>query len=341
MIINKMKKQIFVVLATIGAACVQPQTLMAQTIPTQIIHFEEMADSVSVDAVIDGSKGQKTYNFNGLFQLNYGWDTSFGGYFGDGWAVSRKNYNKEETSDFMKHLYCAATGKGFDSSEMYAIGTRNAHIKLNTQDTGWVLFQLNVTNTTFARNSMLLGDAFARKFNAADKDSFVLVIQGYDKGQLSGTKRVLLADFRDADTTKHFILNSWKSVEFEAWNVDSLHFNMESSDNGDWGMNTPAFFAMDNVILSKPLSTQKIKTIPLKLYPNPSNGLVTLELPANEHPQKVSIFSTSGKLIQEMQVQKTSKTALINASDLMPGMYLVDVVSETNVSYQSKLQVFQ
>jgi len=342
-----MKKSIIFSVAMAVAALFQPTTLFAQTIPTQIIHFDEMADSIAPDAVIDGSKGQLKYQSNGgafpsgLFQMNYGWDTSFGGYFGDGWAISRKNYNKVEPSDFSKHLYCASTGKGFESSEIYAIGTRNAYFEMNksNMDSGWVLWEMQLTNSTFARNSMLFGDAFARKFNASDKDSFVLVINGFNNGQLKGTKRLVLADFRDADTTKHFILNTWKSVSFEGWMVDSVHFDMESSDNGDWGMNTPAFFALDNIVLAKPASVNKINTLPLKLYPNPSNGLVTLELPANEHPQNVKIFSISGQLMVNNEFQNTSNSVVLNASDLQSGLYLMEVISQSNQRYSSKLHI--
>jgi len=206
-------------------------------------------------------------------------------------------------------------------------------------DSGWVLWDMQLTNTTFARNSMLFGDAFARKFNAVDKDSFVLIIKGFNNGQLKGTKRVILADFRDPDSTKHFILNTWQWVNFDGWMVDSVHFDMESSDNGDWGMNTPAFFAMDEIVLAKPASVNKFKNLPLSLYPNPSNGLVTLELPANEYPQNVKIFSISGQLILNKDFQNTLKTEVINVSDLQSGMYFIEAISQKNKRYSAKLQI--
>ena len=34
--------------------------------------------------------------------------------------------------------------------------------------------------------------------------------------------------------------------------IDAIIFTMSSSDTGDWGMNTPAYFAMDNFGAAKP-----------------------------------------------------------------------------------------
>ena len=33
--------------------------------------------------------------------------------------------------------------------------------------------------------------------------------------------------------------------------VTSLKFTMEGSDTGEWGLNTPAYFAFDNVVIKK------------------------------------------------------------------------------------------
>ena len=32
-----------------------------------------------------------------------------------------------------------------------------------------------------------------------------------------------------------------------SFEVKKLHFSLSSTDNGDWGMNTPAYFCMDDI----------------------------------------------------------------------------------------------
>ncbi len=334
---KNLKKLVQTSMALFGLNAIGLNQGQAQTLPMKIATFEEFTSTLAHDDVEDGSKGNTKYNFSeGLVIMSTSWDTSFGGYFQNGgWAFSRKNFNTIEPSDFSKHLYAAASGKGYDMSDVYAIGSNSAHIKLNRgMDTGWNLYEFQLNNTTFARNSMLLGDAFAKKFNASDKDSLVLIVTGFYKGELKKNKRVMLADFRDSDPGKHFILSNWERVEFNAI-VDSVRFDMESSDNSSWGMNTPAYFAIDHIVLSGPASLNKFSNLPLKLYPNPSNGLVTFELPANEHPQKIKISSLWGAFVLCEEVNSTQ----LDLNELPSGIYLIEVESQANKHYVSKLQV--
>jgi len=47
------------------------------------------------------------------------------------------------------------------------------------------------------------------------------------------------------------ILNTWQSVDLSSLSAaKTLTFSLTSSDNGAYGMNTPAYFAMDNLTLS-------------------------------------------------------------------------------------------
>jgi hypothetical protein len=54
-----------------------------------------------------------------------------------------------------------------------------------------------------------------------------------------------MADLRDAD--KAYIINDWRYVDLSGLGkVSKLSFELTSTDNGDWGMNTPAYFCFDN-----------------------------------------------------------------------------------------------
>jgi hypothetical protein len=101
-----------------------------------------------------------------------------------------------------------------------------------------------ITNSAYAYTSMMGGDAYAKKFGK--DDWFKLTITGYDaEGNETGTKDYYLADLRDE--AKAYIINDWRYVDLSGLGkVCKLGFALSSTDNGDWGMNTPAYFCFDN-----------------------------------------------------------------------------------------------
>ena len=108
------------------------------------------------------------------------------------------------------------------------------------------------TNTTYAALSMLEGDSFAKKFGGTsgdDPDYFKLIISGIDEfGSYTGSVDFYLADFRFEDNSLDYIVDEWTWVDLSVLgNVIGLEFTLESSDAGAYGMNTPAYFAMDNL----------------------------------------------------------------------------------------------
>lgn len=108
------------------------------------------------------------------------------------------------------------------------------------------------TNTTYAYLSMRDGDAFAKKFGGAtgnDADWFKLIIKGIDNlGSYTGTVDFYLADFRSDDNSQDYIVDTWKWVDLTSLgDVIGLEFSLASTDVGSWGINTPMYFAMDDL----------------------------------------------------------------------------------------------
>ncbi|MEZ4356070.1 MAG: DUF4465 domain-containing protein [Myxococcota bacterium] len=108
------------------------------------------------------------------------------------------------------------------------------------------------TNTTYAAVSMRDGDAFAKRFGGADgtdPDYFRLLIEGVDAAGLStGQVELMLADYRFADDSLDYVLDAWAWVDLTGLgSVASLRFAFESSDIGAFGINTPQYFAIDDL----------------------------------------------------------------------------------------------
>ncbi len=118
---------------------------------------------------------------------------------------------------------------------------------------GAVIQDAYVTNTTYAALSMVTGDSFAKKFGGAngnDPDWFKLNAYGTDAAgiPLSSTVELYLADYRFADNGQDYILGDWTLLDLSPLaGATRLYFNLSSSDAGEWGMNTPSYFALDNV----------------------------------------------------------------------------------------------
>lgn len=112
-----------------------------------------------------------------------------------------------------------------------------------------------VTNTTYAALSMLYGDSFAKKFGGAsgdDPDYLKLSVYGLDEAgnPLAQSVEFYLADFRFADNALDYIVTDWTYLDLSALSsARKLAFNLSSSDVGDYGMNTPAYFAVDDILL--------------------------------------------------------------------------------------------
>ncbi|GEM_PF-367676 len=178
-----------------------------------------------------------------------------------GWAYS--NMANDSTPGYTNQ-YSAITAAGVDTLQS---GGKNYGVSF--VPTNWMTYEtlpvsLNfienskhevkgfyVTNSTYASLSMEQGDAFAKKFGGIDgndPDWFKLSVWGLKNGIETDTVEFFLADYRFDDNTKDYIIKSWQWVELSTLGkIDSLMFTLSSSDVGMWGMNTPAYFCVDNI----------------------------------------------------------------------------------------------
>lgn len=146
--------------------------------------------------------------------------------------------------------YSTFAGAGAMGSSQFALGTSGAAITFSETDlTGTGAL---ITNTTYAALSMLNGDTFAKRFGGAsgnDADFFKLIISGYTGGiATGGFVEFYLADYRFGDNSLDYVVDDWTYVDFGALGVvDEIRFGFESSDSGMFGINTPQYFAMDNL----------------------------------------------------------------------------------------------
>lgn len=290
----------------------------------QALSQVESFENVTLDSgkVLNGINGETEYTFEyNLVNLHLPtfWDTSFGGYWASGWALSRKYDSATITTNFARHMYCVKAFKGAWGSHTFAIGQDGASMY---RDYGSMegITSIQITNTTAAYNSMLLGDVIGKKFGGStgnDSDYFFCRIHSFHQGKVIDSQDVYLADFRFADNSKDYILKTWEYVKF-SWSTDSLSFHLYSSDNVQWGMNTPAFFAVDDVSYTVFENTKNIEKYKVKIGPNPSTVSmnITSDLPMNH----IVIYDMSGKLVYSSALENDYNLKL-DVSEFLNGMY--------------------
>jgi len=191
-----------------------------------------------------------------------------GAYSWEGFAYSNETDNATFSYD---NQFTSYAGGGAESSSNYAVAAFGYDYAGGTYDIlpntvsrmgVGVISGGYFTNTTYTAGSMLNGDMFAKKFGGAsgdDADWLKMTVRGVDGlGQYTGANVIefYLADFRFADNSLDYIVDDWTWVDLSGLGeVAGLEFCMSSSDTGLYGMNTPAFFAMDNLtVVPEPMT---------------------------------------------------------------------------------------
>ena len=207
--------------------------LQAQTIAT----FESL--TLPTDSFWDGTINAGEFaDGNALFHNeNAGWWSA-------GFAYSNM---KDSTTAGYGNQYSARTAVGYNNSTHYAVGQKDAYIKLTGAAKGKGVDGVYITNSTYTALSMTTGDMFAKKFGGVsgnDADWLKLSIVGYNNNKVTDTVHFYLSDYRSLND---YIVKDWRWVDLKKLgNVDSIVFAMSSSDNSGQYMNTPAYFAIDN-----------------------------------------------------------------------------------------------
>lgn len=230
--------------------CVCYWASMAVTRGNEIVlDFEDVP--LAPDSVLVGDATQAPLVFQGVtFNRTYAveFDCCPGA-----WGVS--NRTDLSTIGFSNALsaYHLPTGGGGDGSSNYLVANDDGITDATVEFAQPVAPQgMYVTNSTYAYLAVAAGDdgaGFVKGAFAAD-DYFRLTVRGLDADQqVTGTSELFLADFRDGAS---HVLDNWTWLDLTPLGsqVSALSFELDSTDVGMFGMNTPAYFAVDNLTFS-------------------------------------------------------------------------------------------
>jgi len=237
------------------------------------------------------------------------------------------------------NMYSSISGSG-NNSATYAVAYVSAYtgatsIKLTGNSVGKQVGGFYVNNNTYAYLSMRDGDAYSKKFGGTsgnDSDWFMLTVTGYFQGNMTDTVNFFLADFRSADNSQDYIIKDWTMVNLlKLGSIDSLSFALSSSDNGTYGMNTPAYFCMDDLLCYIGVgfeSTLENKN-QISVYPNPSRDNITIN--GLEDINEIRIFDTKGAIVYSENTYSNTSISKLDISNFTTGLYIIQLVGNSDI----------
>ncbi len=203
---------------------------------------------------------------------------------GEYWYGFAYSNMTDKTTAGLDNQFSAYPGSGFADSKQYAIYYSDGAATFSVPQQIDSLF---ITNTTYAALSMLNGDSFGKKFgshmNASGQhdstngeDFFKVWFIGInDKGLKTDSVEFYLADYRG---NSDYVIDTWKKVDLsKLGKIESLTFKFESSDMSSGYINTPTYFALDNIYYHEhQLSVAKLNNVDFKVFPNPVDDKLTI-----------------------------------------------------------------
>jgi hypothetical protein len=157
-----------------------------------------------------------------------------------------------------------------------------------------------------------------------------------DSGLVNGT---IVGDYADI---------SWQPGSFyedHEWVVRSpetaksviIGFRVFNADSSRWPTETVITYIDDVQLWEGNTPTTDVRTHSIdnhiRVYPNPSSD--QLKIQTDSYIEKVSIYNLTGQMVKDVQTRE-EKNAIIDISDLSPGIYLVKVKS-SNGYYTGKV----
>lgn len=308
--------------------CVLALGLSAAT-QAQVADFESFG--LSPESYDNGSSGSGGFDLNGDLLLSNYYDVAWDSW--TGFAIS--NVTDNVTAGW-GNQYSAYPGSGANGSATYAMAYQNPVIQSNVYAG---IDSLKITNGTYPAISMRDGDGFAKQFGSP-----------YDvNGQLDGTNgedffkiwiicedwnnaykdsiEFYLADYRFQDSTLDYIVDEWVNIDLTSLSfpVARISFTFESSDMGQWGMNTPAYFAVDDIHYQVLWGLEELSAASLNVFPNPAKENFRVECPLSG---VLRVTDLAGSLVYSGSHNGLSSISCEGWSD---GVYLVNLVTDSGV----------
>ena len=180
------------------------------------------------------------------FANTFGLD-EYGGYTYPYWNGFSYSNVVDTTTNTFENQYASFPGGGFGGSSIYAVAYSDAATLTLPQPTTVAGFR--IANTTYAALTMANGDGYGFTAPLPPGGWFRVTATGRLGSTVTGSTEYYLADLRGVSSPG--ILATWDWFDLSSLSiVDRIDFAFTGSDVGTFGLNTPAYFAMDNLTVA-------------------------------------------------------------------------------------------
>jgi hypothetical protein len=314
-------KKIYVLVAT-ALVC---SNLTAQT----VIDFENVV--LNPETYDNGYAGSSNFSMAG-FTFSNVYDAAWGSW--NGFSISNVTDN---TTAGWGNQYSAFPGFG-RNSENYGVYYPEGSIQGNSSQ---AIDSFYISNTTYAAISMRDGDAYGKQFgsiyaadgttldgtNGEDFYRVWVIAEGYSG--IKDSVEVYLADYRFTDNSQDYILDSWIKVDLSTFGIYPylITFRIESSDAGAFGINTPTYFAIDDVYKSPIQGIDENTIFSIDVYPNPVQDLLTVK-------GKNGILTLKDINGKTMLSENHFGVSILNLQELTAGIYFLELINSKGKAVQ-------
>lgn len=294
-----------------------------------VVDFENLS-LPTAESYYDGADSAGGFTSQNVFFAN-----DYQGYWAGGFAYSNMT---DVTTPGWLNTYSVFAGAGADNSANYALFSYVGKLTFSQSVT---LDSIKICNSTYAALSMKNGDLFGKQFGSVNnasgmpdgtngEDFFLLRIYALDELDVKiDSLDFYLADYRFSDNGLDYIVENWTNVDLSSLApAKSLSFNLSSSDNGAFGMNTPNYFALDNLSFKSGLGIGELQVNDLQSYPNPVQDLLTIKWNGQA---EYALYDFTGKLIKSGRHHNLSQ---FSTSDLSSGVYELKLYSQGQILSQ-------
>jgi hypothetical protein len=184
------------------------------------------------------------------------------------------------------------------------------------------LYTLNgmyVTNSPYPYYTNIAGDDFSNGLTN-EGDYFKVIAHGVKADNTVETAEFILAEFKNGSLQQ--------VTEWTWWDLSTLgtikevYFTMESTDVGQWGMNTPAYFCIDRIMASNPVESGIEESVEnnntTEIYYSANNIYVT-----TANATVVKVYSVNG--IEVLSQMVGEGTTPVSTATLPSGIYVAKV----------------
>lgn len=275
-----------------------------------------------------------------VFQFSHligGEGTSYGGLAWNGFTVSTNA--SSSSADYLLDTQWGCMAEGgiasisngvatVDAERPYIVAnyssweTQNSLSITFNDDNLYTISGMYVTNSPYPYYTNISGNDFANGLTK-EGDYFKLIAHGVAADNSVTKAEFMLAEYKDGTLQQ---ITDWRWFDLSSLgSVKEVYFTMESSDAGQFGMNTPAYFCMDRVTVTNPIPSgieeSEAAIEKAKIYYASNTIYITTST-----PQMVKVYSINGVEVISQTTNNGSTT--ISTASLPNGIYIVKAGEE-------------